>query len=182
LSLEIGMASFTPQLDILPQAQRRLWPELEQVPRQFTLYGGTAIALQLGRRNSVDFDFFSSRPFNSEDLIKNVPFLSRCHVLRSLDDTLDVRVKRGRPIGVSFFAISKLSELTLPMALSAGKALYGSGFEPKVTLRALEFYGDGTLSKVPATVRERLISYARAVDLDKLPDIGKEHRGDDLSL
>src|SRR5262249_16343039 len=34
-----------PKLDILPAAQRELWPEISATPRNFTLYGGTAIAL-----------------------------------------------------------------------------------------------------------------------------------------
>jgi hypothetical protein len=50
---------FTPRLDILPPAQRTLSPHLIQVPGHFVLYGGTAIWLRLGHRQSVDFDFFS---------------------------------------------------------------------------------------------------------------------------
>jgi Nucleotidyl transferase AbiEii toxin, Type IV TA system len=50
---------FNPRLDILPDVQQRLWPELAQTPDNFTLYGGTAIALRLGHRQSVDFDFFA---------------------------------------------------------------------------------------------------------------------------
>ena len=50
---------FSPRLDILPAAQRRLWPELSQTPSHFTLHSGTAIALRLVHRQSVDFDFFS---------------------------------------------------------------------------------------------------------------------------
>jgi hypothetical protein len=50
---------FTPRLDILPPAQRTLWPHLIQVPGYFVLYSGTAIALRLGYRQSADFDFFS---------------------------------------------------------------------------------------------------------------------------
>jgi len=38
------MADFSPYLKILPPAQRRLWPELGQLPRDFVLYGGTALA------------------------------------------------------------------------------------------------------------------------------------------
>ena len=34
--------TFAPRLDILPPAQRALWPELAAVPRSFVLYGGTA--------------------------------------------------------------------------------------------------------------------------------------------
>jgi hypothetical protein len=36
---------FSPRLDILPPPQRRLWDELGEVPPEFVLYGGTAIAL-----------------------------------------------------------------------------------------------------------------------------------------
>jgi hypothetical protein len=53
-----------PSLAVLPQAQRVLWPSLSQVPTGFVLYGGTALALRLGHRQSVDFDFFTSRPFS----------------------------------------------------------------------------------------------------------------------
>jgi hypothetical protein len=49
-------AGFTPRLDILPLPQRRLWDELAGVPPQFVLYGGTAIALHLGHRQSLDFE------------------------------------------------------------------------------------------------------------------------------
>jgi hypothetical protein len=42
-----------PRLDILPAEQQRLWPELSQLPEHFVLYGGTAVALRLGGRQSV---------------------------------------------------------------------------------------------------------------------------------
>jgi hypothetical protein len=50
-------ARFDPRSDILPESQLRLWPELEAVPSDFILYGGTGLALQLGHRASEDFDF-----------------------------------------------------------------------------------------------------------------------------
>ena len=52
---------FSPRLDILPAPQLQLWAELGTVPPAFVLYGGTALALHLGHRQSVDFDFFSRR-------------------------------------------------------------------------------------------------------------------------
>jgi Nucleotidyl transferase AbiEii toxin, Type IV TA system len=55
---------FIPRLDILPLPQRRLWDEFAGIPPEFVLYGGTAIALHLGHRESVDFDFFGSRSFD----------------------------------------------------------------------------------------------------------------------
>ncbi|QQO57451.1 MAG: hypothetical protein N838_32975 [Thiohalocapsa sp. PB-PSB1] len=44
-------------LSILPASQLALWPTLAQVPKRLVLYGGTAIALRLGHRQSVDFGF-----------------------------------------------------------------------------------------------------------------------------
>jgi hypothetical protein len=55
---------FTPRLDILPPPQRRLWHELAALPAEFVLYGGTALALHLGHRQSVDFGFFGNRPLD----------------------------------------------------------------------------------------------------------------------
>jgi hypothetical protein len=55
------MKEFSPRTDILPAAQLRLWRELSAVPDEFVLYGGTAIALHLGHRTSVDFFFATGR-------------------------------------------------------------------------------------------------------------------------
>lgn len=43
------MSEFTPNVAILPKAQRALWPSLNEIPHEFVLYGGTALALRLGR-------------------------------------------------------------------------------------------------------------------------------------
>lgn len=51
-----------PHWSILPKARRTLWARFASLPEHFVLYGGTALALQLGHRNSVDFDFFSAQP------------------------------------------------------------------------------------------------------------------------
>lgn len=67
-------ATFEPRLDILPESQRRVRPELDAVPPEFVLYGGTGIALQLGHRISEDFDFFSSVGFDPEGLLERLPF------------------------------------------------------------------------------------------------------------
>jgi Nucleotidyl transferase AbiEii toxin, Type IV TA system len=56
----------TLHLDILPAPQRRLWADLDAVPSRFVLYGGTAVALRLGHRASIDFDFFTSQPLDPE--------------------------------------------------------------------------------------------------------------------
>ena len=40
---------------VLGDAQLELWSSLNQIPDDFILYGGTAIALRLGHRKSIDF-------------------------------------------------------------------------------------------------------------------------------
>jgi hypothetical protein len=96
-------AAFKPRLEILPPAQQRLWPELSETPEEFTLYGGTAIALQLGHRPSVDFDFFASTPFVPGALLQKVPYLKGATVRQSAPNTLTVTVERGGAVQVSFF-------------------------------------------------------------------------------
>jgi hypothetical protein len=50
-------------LDILPAGQRALWDhKLQAGFSGFVLYGGTALALRLGHRTSIDFDFFAAAP------------------------------------------------------------------------------------------------------------------------
>jgi len=92
-----------PRLDILPAEQRRLWPELSQVPEHFVLYGGTAIALRLGGRRSVDFDFFTSQPVSADVLGRNLAFLTGAKLIQSELNTASFTVDRGGDVKVSFF-------------------------------------------------------------------------------
>src|ERR1700732_1595895 len=91
------LAAFELRVDILPPAQKLFWPELSQTPEEFTLYGGTAIALRLGHRASVDFDFFASRPFAPNDLMRRIPYLQGAAVRQAAPDTLTVTVERDGP-------------------------------------------------------------------------------------
>jgi hypothetical protein len=87
---------FKPCLDILPPAQQRLWPELRNAPSLgFTLYGGTAIALRVGHRNSVDFDFFSEKPLDREAIKAAFPFIAQATTLQDQDNTWVVLVPYG---------------------------------------------------------------------------------------
>jgi hypothetical protein len=217
--------SFELRLDVLPSSQRELWAELDVVPFDFVLYGGTALALQLGHRASEDFDFFSSAGFDPDHLQSRLPFF------RDLDkddkslwvhrrrDNLEAFVTRGagtvkvaffggmnnlgrvkdpcRPVG-SRVQVASLIDLAgmkmrviqmrgswkdyvdihalvsngidVPTALAAARAI-DSQFNPAISIRALQFYGDGTLSRVPIGVQQDLTRWAQAVDLARLPGV-----------
>jgi hypothetical protein len=106
---------FVPRLDILPRAQRRLWDELAAVPAAFVLYGGTAIALHLGHRRSVDFDFFSNRLFDPAKLATDIPFMTAAIITQREPNTLSAIVDRGGPVRLSFFAVPRLPRLAPPL-------------------------------------------------------------------
>ena len=84
---------FVPHMNILPPEQASLWPELASVHAHgFVLYGGTAIALRLGHWQSIDFDFFLSRPFTKQTLFNSFDFLQQAKVIQESKDTLTVLV------------------------------------------------------------------------------------------
>ncbi len=60
--------------------------------------------------------------------------------------------------------------IDLPTALAAAKAI-DTSFDPATSIRALQFYGDGTLDRISPTMRQDLTRWARAVDLGKLPGL-----------
>jgi hypothetical protein len=106
---------FSPHLEILPPAQRQLWTELDQVPTEFTLYGGTAIALHLGHRQSVDFDFFGNRPFDPAKLQAAIPFLAGARTAHREKNTLTAILNRSGEVTVSFFGVPNLPRLVPPV-------------------------------------------------------------------
>ena len=215
--------SFHPRLETLPASQQELWKELDAVPSDFVLYGGTALALQLGHRVSEDFDFFSSAGFDADRLQSRLPFF------RDLDkhdpgvwvhhkrDNLEGFVERGgEQVKVAFFGglnnlrrvedprraagsrvrVASLVDLAgmkmrviqvrgswkdyvdihalaqhgidVPTAIAAARAI-DAQFNPTISIRALQFYGDGTLSRVPASIQRDLTRWAQIVDLSQLP-------------
>lgn len=113
------MIRFTPDMDILPDAQKRLWPELACAPKLgFVLYGGTAIALRLGHRQSVDFDFFTDKPLDKAAIEAAFPFLLTATVLQDSTNTFEVLVPYGASrtthVKVSFFGLIDVGRVGEP--------------------------------------------------------------------
>jgi len=210
---------FTPRLDILPEPQRRFWNELAGVPLEFALYGGTAIALHLGHRQSVDFDFFGTQPFDPAQLAAAIPFMASATITQRGPNTLSGIVDRAGPVRLSFFGLPSIPRLAPPhvasdnglqvaslldlagtkasvvqvraeakdytdidailreghinlsTALAAAQAIYGTQFNAQITLKALSFFDDGNLRRLPNATKDRLAKAVRDVDLDRLPPI-----------
>jgi hypothetical protein len=55
--------------NILSTNQKRLIPFLETFHREYYLVGGTAVALQLGHRESIDFDMFKQGSVHKSKII-----------------------------------------------------------------------------------------------------------------
>jgi Nucleotidyl transferase AbiEii toxin, Type IV TA system len=131
-------------LDILPAAQRNLWAHLGQVPAPFALYGGTAIALRLGHRESIDFDFFARIPIDGTDLLSSIAFMQRAEVLLLAPNTLTARVElNGDPVLISFFGVPALpkiapTEWINPPAIHLGSLLELGGMKAAVVQKRAE--------------------------------------------
>jgi hypothetical protein len=114
-------ADFAPRLDILPASQRHLWDELVGVPSEFVLYGGTAIALHLGHRESADFDFFGDCNFDPAELLAGVPFMKGAKIIQHEANTLTGIVDRGGAVNVSFFGVPEIPRLQTPLESADNK-------------------------------------------------------------
>jgi hypothetical protein len=67
-------------------------------------------------------------------------------------------------------ALLRSGQVDLPTALSAAGELYGTSFNPEITLKALSYFDDGNLRDLPDAM---IVTAAREVDLDHLPTIAR---------
>jgi hypothetical protein len=119
---------FEPHIEVLPPAQREIWPSLEAISElSFVLYGGTAVALYLGHRTSVDFDFFSAEPLDKPKLRRVLPSHSDAAILQDEVDTLVVSVAMpSGPVKLSFFGRIGLGRVNDPLQTADGTLLVAS--------------------------------------------------------
>ncbi len=95
--------NFKPHFEGLPKSQRLLWDKLVQQTwlEPFYLAGGTALALHLGHRQSVDFDFFLPKAVNTHELIENLRIMGAFELFHQSHNTLHGLSDEVR---ISFFA------------------------------------------------------------------------------
>lgn len=98
------MTSFVAHYETLPSAQRTLLPQFAPLDeRGFVLYGGTALALRLGHRQSVDFDFFSDSPLDRQHIMK-IPIFKNATIVQDEPDAFGAIVHSDdTDVNVSLF-------------------------------------------------------------------------------
>jgi len=76
--------------EIFPKQQQLLFDKLSEQDwiRPFYLAGGTALALQLGHRRSIDFDFFTEGNFDAAGIIQQLREIGKFELFDRSEDTL----------------------------------------------------------------------------------------------
>ncbi|PJE68789.1 hypothetical protein COU96_02975, partial [Candidatus Shapirobacteria bacterium CG10_big_fil_rev_8_21_14_0_10_38_14] len=87
--------------NVLNKKQKKIIEHLDFLGKNFYLAGGTGLALQLGHRTSVDFDFYTPTHFSSEKILADFQKkFKNLTVRRTTKDTLIITVNK---IELSFF-------------------------------------------------------------------------------
>jgi hypothetical protein len=111
----LAVGILKPKLDTLPPRQRLVWERLGSTPRDFVLYGGTGLAVRLGHRQSVDFDFFSCRPFQPLELFRSISYLKDCSITQQAESTLSCNIETNEgAVKISFFGDLSLRQIATP--------------------------------------------------------------------
>lgn len=109
------MGILTPDVSILPATQQSLWDQLRPTPEDFVLYDGTALALRLGHRQSVDFDFFCRESFQPADLLRRIGHLGVARIVQQSENTLSCEIATVEgEVKISFFGGLSLRQIDAP--------------------------------------------------------------------
>src|SRR5882762_9848979 len=119
---------FEPKTEILPESQKEIWPLLAPAPGlSFVLYGGTAVALHLGHRRSLDFDFFRYEPLDKDQVRDAFGFVRGAAILQDTPDTLVVLAEMPSGlVKVSFFGGIGFGCVNNPLQTRDGALLVAS--------------------------------------------------------
>jgi hypothetical protein len=149
----------------------------------------------------VDFDFFASRPLDSDRLLGELHLLSECDVMQRAPDTLTVSVMRNGPVKLSFFGGITFGRVGVPEETDDGVVTVASSLDLlatklKVLLERTQakdyhdveclLHGGSTLkeglgaaislygSQFPPTECVKALTYFEGGDLETLPDEVKQ--------
>lgn len=87
--------------EVLTENQNELILLVSKFSKDFGLVGGTAIALQIGHRESIDFDLFSIKKFSNEVLRKKISNIKK--IDNVIVDKLDEFTFLIKDVKITFF-------------------------------------------------------------------------------
>lgn len=134
--------AFAPHLAVLPEQQQRIWTGLRALADLgFVLYGGTAIALRLGHRQSVDFDFFTERQLDKAAVRAVLEPLGPSATIQDRPNTLSVSLRPSsaavEPVSLSFFGGIAFGRVGEPEVTEDGVVVVASLLDLMATKVAL---------------------------------------------
>jgi len=94
-------------IDILDKKRKEILPRLKIFSSSFYLAGGTGLALQLSHRDSVDFDFFTSKNFDNAKLFETIKKQFANYKIKKIqDESGTLSIILSSKIKISFFYFS----------------------------------------------------------------------------
>ncbi len=92
------------KIEVLPEYQREIFDKLIHLDwiKDFYLAGGTGFALQIGHRESIDFDFFSNISFDTLTVLNKLQMLGNIKVISQSNNILHCFLNN---IQISFFKV-----------------------------------------------------------------------------
>ncbi len=88
--------------EILPKNQNQVFEILanQEWLQRFYMAGGTCLALQIGHRQSIDFDFFTQETVRPHEIVQKMQRLGKFEIFDRTEDTLNGAIN---DVQVSFF-------------------------------------------------------------------------------
>lgn len=149
--------------EILTEAQISLLPLVQKFKENFGLVGGTAIALYIGHRESIDFDMFSPEEFENKNL--------RGIISRS---KIDIKILRNRTDELTFVTNGvQMTFFRYPFPIEYSESFEDVARVPTLlTLAAMKAFALGQRSKW----KDYVDLYFILRDFHSLDDISQKGR------
>lgn len=126
--------------DILDKKRIEILPHFEFTKKKFYLAGGTSLALQIGHRDSVDFDFFSDEEFDTKKIFEETKENFKDHKLTIIQEeknTLTVLVNDFAKVSFFYYPYKLVADkIETPYFNIAGEIDIGCMKLSEITSRA----------------------------------------------
>jgi hypothetical protein len=124
--------------NILTEKQKEILPHFESITKDYYMVGGTAIALQIGHRRSIDFDLFTMNRIKRKNIHKWLNELTFVEKKVIFDNQEQIHMILD---GV------KITFYSFPFKIKLTKHYYGIPFPSVLSLAAMKAFAIGKRAK-----------------------------------